>query len=83
MSKFNLKVEPPLGTDCVWLSRVHCTLNKFKTSASTDRHQVLSDVKNLTHLMLSSVTIHISQQRLSTAVEWKYTHSSKYSWHLH
>jgi len=24
MGKFNSKVEPPLGTDCVRLSRVHC-----------------------------------------------------------
>jgi len=24
MGKFNLKVEPPLGMDCVRLSRVHC-----------------------------------------------------------
>jgi hypothetical protein len=69
MSKFNLKVELPLGMDCVRLLRVHCTLNKFKTSASTDRHQVFWDVKNLTHLMLSSVTIHILQQRLPTAME--------------
>jgi len=25
MGKFNSKVEMPLGTDCVRLSRVHCT----------------------------------------------------------
>ena len=25
MGKFNSKVELPLGTDCVRLSRVHCT----------------------------------------------------------
>jgi len=25
MGKFNSNVEPPLGTDCVRLSRVHCT----------------------------------------------------------
>jgi len=25
MGKFNSKVEPPLGSDCVRLSRVHCT----------------------------------------------------------
>jgi hypothetical protein len=27
MGKFNSKVKPPLGMDCVRLSRVHCILN--------------------------------------------------------
>jgi len=31
MGKFNLKVEPPLGTDCVRLPRVHCTFNFLLT----------------------------------------------------
>jgi hypothetical protein len=29
MGKFNSKVEPPLGTDCVRLSRVHCICKRF------------------------------------------------------
>jgi len=35
-----LKVEPPLGMDCVWLSRVHCTPWQWHGYATTCRGKV-------------------------------------------